>query len=102
MHFTIRREPGAAAISLDEWTAFVESSPILKPAPPKEGINPFTKQPVLFHPAPGSAYFDGAGGQCSFGFRDGALAIDASAADRDAIAQIAKELNAVIEIDVDE
>jgi len=99
MHFTICRKPGAAAISLDEWTAFISSSPMLKPAPSKEGINPFTKKPTLFHPAPGSAYFDGTGGRCSLGFNAGTISGDCSDEDFGAVTELADALHAVVEKD---
>ena len=102
MHFTIRRKLGAAAISLDEWTAFISSSPMLKPAPPKEGINPFTKKPALFHPAPGSAYFEGAGGRCSLGFNQGTISGECSDADFSAVTELANALRAVVEKDEEE
>jgi hypothetical protein len=93
--FIIRRDTGV--ISLDEWTAYIASSPVLKTMPRREGINPFTKETILFHPSPGAANFESAGGRGSIGFRDGALIASVPEAGESVVAEIARALGAVVE-----
>lgn len=71
-YVVITREGG---ISLDAWCEYVVESNIIKLALPRNGINPFTKQPVLFKPPAGSAGFDAGGEQCSIEYKSGELLI---------------------------
>lgn len=93
--FIIRR--GTGVISLEEWTAYMASSPVLKPVPPREGINPFTKKMTFFHPSPGAANFESVGGRGSIEFRDGTLIASVPEAAESVVAEIARALGAVVE-----
>ncbi len=44
--FAIRKYAGA--IALVDWDAVVDSAPYLERAPDRAGVNPFTKEPILF------------------------------------------------------
>jgi hypothetical protein len=49
-------EPGAdPAIGKPEWIRLVEEHPQLSPVPAREGINPFTRGPMLFKAKPDAA-----------------------------------------------
>jgi hypothetical protein len=69
--------------------------------PPRCGINPFTKQPTLFHPAPGAAFFKTPAGRCSVEYRDGTLVLSSGHADAASVAvEIASAFDAeVVRID---
>lgn len=44
--FAIKKHAGA--IDLVDWDAVVDSTPNLERAPDRTGVNPFTKEPILF------------------------------------------------------
>jgi hypothetical protein len=69
-YLTVTREGG---IPLQEWLAFIGGSDVLRAAEPITGVNPFTKEPTLFHPAPGAADFETAAGTCSIEWGDDKL-----------------------------
>jgi hypothetical protein len=84
-------------IPLDEWLKAISESPGLLPVPPREGINPFTRTPAMFHAAPGNVYFDGPGGKCTIHYQNGQLLADVP--DPEALVRlegIAARLNATI------
>jgi hypothetical protein len=58
-HGIIRREP---RLQLAEWLECVERHSELVKPPPRNGVNPFTKGPWVFLPAPGEVHvlLDGA------------------------------------------
>jgi hypothetical protein len=47
-------EPDPPGISNQRWVKLIGEHPNLKPVPPKWGINPFTREPWLYH-APGNS-----------------------------------------------
>jgi hypothetical protein len=46
---TIEPDNGAVA-GRKEWIALIEAHPCLSPGQPRQGINPFTKEPVIYKP----------------------------------------------------
>ncbi|MFL6605733.1 MAG: hypothetical protein ACJ8R9_31025 [Steroidobacteraceae bacterium] len=52
--FAIKKHVGA--ISLVDWNAVVDSSPYLERGLDRKGVNPFSKEPILF-PGEGKALF---------------------------------------------
>jgi len=60
----IIRPAGSDGIALEEWLALVSASTAVRLVPPRTGIIPFTKEPIEFKPAAGSAYFDTSVGRC--------------------------------------
>jgi hypothetical protein len=44
-----------ATVSKSEWIALIAVHPSLAQSAPRQGINPFTKEPVMYKPAPDSA-----------------------------------------------
>lgn len=92
----VARQP-PSQISLDDWLQYISSSPILRKAQPRSGINPFTKKPTEFKPALGAAVFTTGFGECSIVFHLGVLSAEVS--DPEAmglIEQIAADLNATV------
>lgn len=57
--------------------AYLATSSLARLVPPREGVNPFTKKPTTFHPAPGSATCPGEGSteSCSIRFQNGKLIV---------------------------
>jgi hypothetical protein len=93
----VHREGG---IPLEEWVDYATRSEIIKLTPPRTGINPFTKKPVLFHPQAGSASLITANGECPITYKSGELianAPDASAIR--VIEDVAKSMNAAVRVD---
>lgn len=68
-----RSNPGG--IPLADWLRYLATSTIVHPVPPREGINPFTKQATVFKPPAGAAVFHTARGDCFIEYRDGALLV---------------------------
>jgi hypothetical protein len=94
-----KREVGRA-IALSEWLDYMAQSENLRPYPAHKGINPFTKKPIEFRPAPGSSFFETPHGDCSIEFQNGQLVLRAK--DNDAlpmIRQIADAIGATFRID---
>jgi hypothetical protein len=85
-------------ISLEEWLAYVSASQFVRPALPRNGVNPFTKEAHVFKPRPGAAYFDTPAGRSHISFTSASLIIRGERADAAAtVAQIAESLGAVVE-----
>jgi hypothetical protein len=98
-HIMTKRGVGGKIV-LSDWLDHVAKSGILKLNPPRKGINPFTKKPLEFHPAPGSSYFETPNGRCSIEFQTGQLVLRAE--DDKAlpiIQQIADSLGATFRMD---
>jgi hypothetical protein len=94
-------------ISLQEWLSYVSQSSIIKLTKPRQGVNPFTKLPHLYHPAPGSASFETEIGHVSISYQSGTLEFvlpsveqldhdSANPGGRRIIEEIAQALNATI------
>jgi hypothetical protein len=52
----IKTAGGSADIAYEDWVRLVETHPNLSRVPPREGINPFTRQPMTFNGHPGDAH----------------------------------------------
>jgi len=48
--------PGAPAIDLQKWTDLIAKHPSLVRFADREGVNPFTKAPMIFRAHPGNAH----------------------------------------------
>jgi hypothetical protein len=46
---------GTPALVYEDWTRVVAEHPDLNRVMPHEGVNPFTRQPMMFHGSPGDA-----------------------------------------------
>jgi hypothetical protein len=90
----------SGGIALDEWKRYVAASAMIRPIPPKEGANPFTKQPTLFHPPPGAAAFETSAGRCSIEYREGTLIVSGSIEQgMPMLTEIARAMSATITTD---
>jgi hypothetical protein len=101
--FLIRRRPVAEGndIPLDRWLSYMASSSIVRAKPPTEhrGMNPFTKQPMVFRSAPGGAFFEGPTGRCEIEDHAGGLIIRGAAGHAEEIvSQIAADLDAEVQV----
>lgn len=56
MDFGVIKRAGGP-IEPEEWKRVIAAHSALQPIPPRTGINPFTKEPVLFHAPDGAAYY---------------------------------------------
>ena len=93
---TISRGAGVP-ISLEEWTSYLTASKSLRPAAPREGVNPFTRQPTLFRPAPGAAVLPTPAGDFAIEYRDGVLIATGPVDDgMHVVNEIARELKASV------
>jgi len=100
--FLVRRKPlpGDEDIPLEEWLSYLASSSILraKSRVERQGINPFTKQPIVFRSPGGGAFFEGPSGRCEVEYHAGGLIIHGAFGHAEAIvSQIAKDLGAKAE-----
>lgn len=100
--FFVRRKPipGDDDIPLQEWLEYIASSPILqaKPIVEQQGINPFTKKPVVYRSGRGGAFFEGPKGRCEIEFHAGGLIVHGACGHAEAIVfQIAADLGAKAE-----
>lgn len=91
-------EVGDGLVEIDEgrWVALIREHPALAPIPPRQGINPFTKEPCEFK-APASTasvMVDGSrrGSICRAEDGSPVLLVDADESDLDAVAEIAREI----------
>lgn len=48
----IARDPDPPGIDIRRWIDLIREHPLLAPPEPREGINPFTKQPRVIRPRP--------------------------------------------------
>jgi hypothetical protein len=48
----IAAEPDSPAIRRERWLALIDEHPALERPQPKEGINPFTRKPMLYNSPP--------------------------------------------------
>jgi hypothetical protein len=48
----ILREPDPPGISRQRWIDMIREHPNIEPPEPREGINPFTKEPMVIRPTP--------------------------------------------------
>lgn len=55
MEFLAEILPNSEKIEIEAWEQEIDLNPLLEVSNPVKGINPFTGEPQLFHPAPGSA-----------------------------------------------
>jgi hypothetical protein len=51
----IATRPDPPGVDRARWLELIERHPQLRPAPPIEGINPFTRQPMVVTPRPDTA-----------------------------------------------
>lgn len=101
--FLVRRKPVADGndISLDRWLSYVASSSMVRAKAPTErqGINPFTKQPMIVRSAPGGAFFEGPTGRCEIEYHAGGLIVRGAISHaEDIVFQIAAELDAEVRL----
>lgn len=88
---------GGDGIPLEEWLKVISESPGLLPVPPREGINPFTRTPAMFHAAPGSVFFDSPAGRCTVTSENGQVRAEVSCPEaRVRLERIAARLNATV------
>jgi hypothetical protein len=92
-----RDDPGG--IPLDEWLQYIAASAVVRPVPPRDGVNPFTKQPTVFRPPAGAAVFRTVGGDCFIEYRDGELLLSGATEHATAVAsEIARAMRARVNV----
>src|SRR5262245_46262833 len=73
MDFGVIKRSGAS-IQLDEWKRVIAAHAALEPVPPRTGINPFTKEPVVFNATGGAAlYVENGDAVGNLSFEDGEI-----------------------------
>ena len=92
---TITKIPDPPGVDFDRWRQVIAAHPNLQPVAPKMGLNPFTKEPLLYRPHPGTTWVMVAGSQVGMmsWAEDGTnkIAVDG---DSDAVDQIAMQVAA--------
>ena len=70
-----------------------------KPPTERQGINPFTKQPMIVRSAPGGAFFEGPKGRCEIEYHAGGLIVRGAIGHaEDIVSRIAAELDAEVQL----
>jgi hypothetical protein len=97
MEFLGAIEPGIdGTVGMPEWIKLIDSHPQLSHVPDKEGINPFTRRPMLYKAAPGCARVSA--GEIEIGMIDWAmddsqrLAVWAAMGAQEQVATVAEEV----------
>lgn len=101
--FLLRRKPVEEGndIPFDRWLSYVALSPILRAKPPieRQGINPFTKQPMVVRSAAGGSFFEGPKGRCEIEYHAGGLIVRGAIGHAEEIvSRIAAELDAEVQL----
>jgi hypothetical protein len=95
-----RKEPNSnGPITRTEWHQYILQTPALSLGQPREGINPFTKQPMIFKPNKGLGFFETPSGRSSIEYiHPGELVATLAGPEAvDFVMQVAEALRAVVQ-----